>query len=242
MQPISCIDLTLSTPEENVACDEALLEEAEASGSPGVLRFWESDRHFIVLGYANRAAEEVDLEACRAQGVPVLRRCSGGGTVLLGPGCLNYSLVLPIDAAPPLSVISGANRFILERHCQAIGAATGLSITVEGHTDLALGGRKFSGNAQRRKRTHFLFHGGFLLDFDLRLMIALLRMPPRQPEYRKGRAHGDFLTRLGTTRQVVRAALRQAWSANVPPVTVPAKTIARLVSEKYARDEWNYRT
>ncbi len=239
---ISCLDLKFPTPEENLACDEALLEEAEARGGPGVLRFWESDRHFVVLGYANRAEEEVDLEACRAQGVPVLRRCSGGGTVLQGPGCLNYSLVLPLDAAPPLSSISGANRFILERHRDAIGAATGLPITMEGHTDLALGGRKFSGNAQRRKRAHVLFHGGFLLDFDLRLLAALLRMPPRQPDYRRGRAHEDFLTRLESTRDIVRATLRQAWGASAPATAPPAKAIARLVFEKYSRPEWNFRS
>jgi len=238
----SSFDLTFPTPEENLACDEALLEESEARGGPGVLRFWESDRHFVVLGYANRAEEEIDIEACRAQGIPVLRRCSGGGTVLQGPGCLNYSLVLPIDAAPSLAVISGANRFILERHRDAIAAATGLQITMEGHTDLALAGRKFSGNAQRRKRAHLLFHGGFLLDFDVRLLAALLRMPPRQPDYRRGRAHADFLTRLETTRDIVRAALRQAWSASAPAAAPPAKALARLVSEKYSRVDWNFRS
>jgi len=241
VQPISCFDLTFPTPEENLACDEALLEEAETIGSPGFLRFWESERNFVVLGYANRAEEEVDLDACRAQGVPVLRRCSGGGTVLLGPGCLNYALVLPVDAAPPMEGISGANRFILERHRDAIGAGTGMPITVEGHTDLALEGRKFSGNAQRRKRTHLLFHGGFLLEVDLRLVAALLRMPHRQPDYRRSRAHADFLTRLETTRDIVRAALRRAWNASVPAASPPAKAIARLVAEKYSRVEWIFR-
>ena len=241
MQPISCLDLTFPTPEENLACDEALLEEAEASGNPGVLRFWESERHFVVLGYANRAEDEVDLEACRARGVPVLRRCSGGGTVLQGPGCLNYALVLPVDAAPALAVISGANRFILERHRDAISTATGLPITLEGHTDLALGGRKFSGNAQRRKRTHLLFHGGFLLDFELPLLAALLRTPPRQPDYRLGRAHADFLTRLETTRDIIRAALRRAWGASEPAAAPPFKAIGRLVAEKYSCAEWVFR-
>src|SRR5262245_33651610 len=194
VQPISYVDLTLPTPEENLACDEVLLEEAEVRGGSGVLRFWESDRHFIVLGYANRAEEEVHLEVCRVEGIPVLRRCSGGGTVLQGPGCLNYSLILPFDAAPPLASISGANCFILKRHREALATSTGLQLTMEGHTDLALGGRKVSGNAQRRKRTHLLFHGGFLLDFDPRLLTAVLRMPQRQPDYRRGRSHADFMT------------------------------------------------
>src|SRR5262249_19146864 len=122
------------------------------------------------------------------------------------------------------------------------GAATGLALTMEGHTDLALGGRKISGNAQRRKRSHLLFHGGFLLDFDLGLLSAVLRMPPRQPDYRRGRAHADFLTCLETTREVVRAALRQVWSASATADPPSSETIARLVAEKYSRADWNFRT
>ena len=59
-----------------------------------MLRFWEPNKPFVVVGYANQAAREVDLEACRKLGIPVFRRCTGGGTVLQGPGCLNYSLDL----------------------------------------------------------------------------------------------------------------------------------------------------
>ena len=51
-------DLTLATPEENLACDEALLDLCEAGHSGDILRFWEPSRHFVVLGYANKAARE----------------------------------------------------------------------------------------------------------------------------------------------------------------------------------------
>ena len=71
-----CLDLSLPTPEENLAADEALWEGVEAGGAE-VLRFWEAPAPFVVLGYANRAAREADLAACRARGVPVLRRVTG---------------------------------------------------------------------------------------------------------------------------------------------------------------------
>src|SRR6266404_876476 len=86
------IDLTLGTPAENLACDEALLNMCEEGLEGEILRFWEPKETFVVVGYANQAAREANLEACRAGNVPVLRRCSGGGTVLQGLGCLNYSL------------------------------------------------------------------------------------------------------------------------------------------------------
>src|SRR5688572_6131078 len=91
------LDLTFPTPAENLACDEALLDLCEAGFADEVLRFWESPTHFVVVGYGNKVDSEVEVAACRADGIPILRRCTGGGTVLQGPGCLNYSLVLRIE-------------------------------------------------------------------------------------------------------------------------------------------------
>ena len=54
------LDLTLPTPAENLACDEALLNQAEANGGE-ILRFWEPREHFVVVGYANKVGTEVDV-------------------------------------------------------------------------------------------------------------------------------------------------------------------------------------
>ena len=82
-------EATLTSPAENLACDEALLEECESAEHPGFLRFWESPVHFVVLGYGKALEKEVFREECARLEIPILRRCSGGGTVLQGPGCLN---------------------------------------------------------------------------------------------------------------------------------------------------------
>jgi lipoate-protein ligase A len=233
------LDFTLPTPAENLACDEALLDRAESAGGPAVLRFWESPQLFVVLGYANKVAEEVNVEACCALGVPILRRCSGGGTVLQGPGCLNYSLVLRSSDTGPQQTITEANHFVMQRNRQTIEALLGRLVTVEGVTDLALDQLKFSGNAQRRKRDWFLFHGTFLLHFDLSLIEGFLRPPPRQPEYRRQRPHAEFLTQIETSSAQLKAALRGAWAADSTGAAVPDADIARLVSEKYGREDWN---
>ena len=112
-------DLTLPTPAENLACDEALLNECETRGG-AALCFWESTVPFVVVGYGNEVAREVNAVACEADGVPILRRCSGGGTVLQGPGCLNYALVLEIASDAALASVSGANKFILHRIASAL--------------------------------------------------------------------------------------------------------------------------
>jgi len=259
---LNLLDLTFSTPAENLACDEALLEAHEANGGAGVLRFWEPRSGFVVVGYANHAGTEVNLAACRADGVPVLRRCSGGGTVLQGPGCLNYSLILKISEDGPLNGIPSANRFIMERNratladllqpCSSrreeapISSQPGQSlltsaatVSIEGHTDLAMGGRKFSGNAQRRRKNFLLFHGTFLLGFDLSLIGKYLAMPSRQPDYRRDRAHEEFLTNVPVAADAVKRALSEAWQARAPLEIVPHETIASLARNKYATADWN---
>lgn len=235
-----CLDLSLPTPAENLAADEALWEAVEAGGAE-VLRFWEAPAPFVVLGYANRAAREANLAACRAHGVPVLRRVTGGGTVVQGPGCLNYTLALRRDHHAATASITGTNLWILNRHATALSALTGQPVRRRGDTDLALGGRKFSGNAQRRGRRALLFHGTFLLEFDLALVAALLPLPSRQPEYRGGRPHGEFLTNLHVPAAAVKAALRAVWGAREPAAEWPAARTAELAAAKYARPEWNFR-
>ena len=238
---LSCLDLTLPTPEENLACDEALLEAADGGGGQGTLRFWESPRHFVVLGYGNHARQEVDVDACREWNVPILRRCSGGGTVLQGPGCLNYTLVLPVEDSGPHRTITSTNTFIMERHRALMTSLLGREVSVEGVTDLAVAGRKFSGNAQRRRHDWLLFHGTFLLHFDLQWVGRVLKMPARRPEYRGERAHADFLCCLGLPAERVKRELRDVWSAGVTHPGTPRAVLDKLIEQKYGSEQWNLR-
>lgn len=235
------LDLTLPSPSENLACDEALLDAAEAGDAGEVLRCWESPTHFVVIGYSNNVASEVNLAACEARGVPILRRCSGGGTVVQGPGCLSYTLILQITDAGPMRSISAANQFIMERNRAAIETAIGRPIHVQGHTDLAVDGLKFSGNSQRRRRRFLLFHGTFLLTFDLKLIGELLQMPSLEPAYRARRSHGEFLTNLALPTATVRAALQSAWAATESLWTPQPEQVAALAEQKYSATEWNWK-
>jgi lipoate-protein ligase A len=233
------LDLTLDDAAGNLACDEALLEAHEAERPDGeLLRLWEAKNYFVVLGHSNRIAAEVDLEACGQRGIPVLRRMSGGGTVLQGPGCLNYSLILN-GAAHRLQTIGEAFRFVLERHRDCIGNLTDIEPRIDGISDLTLAGRKFSGNAQHRKSHYLLVHGTFLLKFDLSLIATCLRMPTKQPAYRAARPHMAFLVNLELPAARLRDALRSAWQAVEPFAPVPQGRIATLVADRYATVEWS---
>lgn len=235
----SC-DLTLASPAENLACDEILLDLCEAGVAEGVLRFWEPPQYFVVVGYGNQAGLEVNRDFCQRHDIPILRRCSGGGTVLQGPGCLNYALILPISVATQLQSISGTNDYILRRHQQTLRALLRAPVEKQGHTDLAIGGLKFCGNAQRRRKGFLLFHGSFLLHADIGLMEKALPVPARQPEYRVNRSHTNFLMNLKVPAHLLKAALAKAWEAAEPLPEIPLDKIVLLAQEKYQQESWNH--
>jgi lipoate-protein ligase A len=235
------LDLTLPTIAENLALDEALLRACDAGG-PEVLRFWSPSSPAVVLGYANSIHTEANETACAADGVPILRRSSGGGAVVQMAGCLDYALVLRMDRDPALAGITSTNRFVLDRLCDALRPLAGAELAVEGHTDLALGTRKVSGNAQRRCQRALLFHGVFLLDADLDCLERWLPQPSRQPAWRNQRKHRDFVVNLGLEPAAVKAALAGAWCAQSPLPVWPEADTRRLVRDRYALEHWNRRS
>jgi lipoate-protein ligase A len=237
------IDLTLPSPAENLALDEALLDICEESWRTDgevreFVRFWESPSLFVVLGVAGKRNAEVKLSVCQQRGVPVLRRASGGGTVVQGPGCLNFTLVLTLPEHPELQHIDGSYRAILARLAGALGDDR---LGQAGISDLALGPLKISGNAQKRSRHALLHHGTLLYDFALEDVTALLKEPQKQPPYREQRQHRDFVTNLTLSRSTLQERIAQAWHASPPTSPWSPPGLASLIQAKYDNPEWNER-
>lgn len=235
------IELTLPDPESNLACDEALLELFETRRATyGLLRIWEPENHFVVLGHSNRIDDEVNSAACESERLPIFRRLSGGGTVMQGPGCLNYSLFLRNGVDIPLG-ITEAFQFVLEHHKQCIQEITGDRVDVAGVSDLVINGRKFSGNAQYRKRRFTLVHGTFLLNLDSAIVARCLQLPSKQPAYRQNRSHSCFMGNLHLDPIEVREALRAAWFAFDQFTEIPDGMIAELKHRRYGRPDWTHK-
>src|SRR5262249_37001806 len=117
----------------------------------------------------------------------------------------------------------------------------GPPVEVRGHGDLTLGDLKFAGSAQRRMRRHVMVHLSLLYRFPLAPIVRYTRLPRRQPAYRAGRPHEQFLTNLERPRADLIAAIRTAW-----PVTdrhpqdgiIPEDLIGALVREKFGDPAW----
>jgi lipoate-protein ligase A len=152
---------------------------------------------------------------------------------------LNYSLILRTDGPRPCHSIPATNKFVLERHRDALAALACAPVEWRGQTDLAIGGLKFAGNAQRRRRHFLLFHGSFLLHLDMSLVEKALPMPSREPDYRVSRSHADFLINLNVPPHTIKAALARAWDTDGVLDPIPWDKITLLARKKYALDEWN---
>ncbi len=239
------LQLTLETPAGNLALDEALLDAAVAGELAGeVLRLWEPAGPLVVLGRSSRD-DEVRRDACEADGVPVLRRSSGGATIVTGPGCLMYAVILDRQSRPELGGVDRAHAYVLGRHIEALSQFAAI-IARQGTSDLTIGGepsrastqRKFSGNSLRLKRDHLLYHGTILYDFPLDRLRRWLGRPARTPEYRENRSHEEFVANFPAPREEITAALLEMWQAAEPLAAWPQARTEQLVSERYATTAW----
>ncbi len=205
-------DITLSTPFQNILLDEVLLNLAELEGEGETVRFWESPTPFIVLGRTGRVDQDVYIEKAQADGVPVLRRSSGGGTVIQGPGCWNYTFIISKNRDSELQDLRKSYRFILDKVISAL-ARFHISAVFRPISDLAIEGseKKFSGNAQKRGREFILHHGTILYRFDLSQIEQYLKIPLDIPEYRRGRQHLDFVTNIPVSIAALKQELKKIW-------------------------------
>ena len=110
-----------------------------------------------------------------------------------------------------------------------------------GASSLAATLHEFSGNSMRAKRSHFLYHGTLLYDFDLALVETCLQMPPRQPVYRQQHDHHQFVTNLALDREALVGAVLGAWPTADELADWPRERVRRLVAERFGRDDWNLR-
>ncbi len=220
------LNWSLGDAAAELALDEALLESAEAgervapadiaTGDGEILRLWQFDHPVVVIGRGSRIDGEANRVACQADGVPVLRRCSGGAAIVGGPGCLMYSLILSCQRRPQLRRIDEVHRWVMTRLVDAIHRQCP-QVQWQGTCDLTLDGRKFSGNSLKVARNHVLYHGTILHAFDLPQIARWLNTPPRQPDYRAGRSHGDFVTNLSVDAAQLADDLATVFAATQPP-------------------------
>lgn len=169
--------------------DDELTRATRRDGFPRV-KLVRPERLEVVLGRGGHAARELDLEAIRADGVRLTRRDGGGGAVVLDPGDVVVSFA---GLAAGLGGIPGHHRRLggwLLRGLERIGLR---GLQLQGTCDLALGERKVGGASMLRSGALLHYTVSLLVSPDVGAMERYLRHPPREPDYRRGRAHREFV-------------------------------------------------
>lgn len=173
--------------------DLVLLGQA-AHQDRSTFRTWVTRRHTVVVGRAVDVESEVDIERCARLEVPIVRRPSGGRSVVIGPGTVQYTFALPYRLSAELTGIASSKRFC---NRLLLAALADPRVVEDDSGDLLLGDRKVGGLAIKRGRDAMMLHGTLLVTADISVVASLLRHPLREPAYRRGRDHAQFLANLG---------------------------------------------
>ena len=191
----------LTSIQDHLEFDDSFLNSFSKNSSTAYLRLWEIKHYHIVLGRSNHKRNEVKTTLCDHLSIKTTKRCSGGGTVILGPGCMCYSIFIPthFDA---VTTIPKTNNYVMTFLKQALNNLEE-NIKIKGYTDLCINNKKFSGNSQRRLRHVLLFHGTIMYNFDLDIISKTLKHPSKEPDYRKKRTHLSFLTNFNHQKQII---------------------------------------
>jgi lipoate-protein ligase A len=200
--------------------DDPLCESVLDPLSPW-LRLHEPHDVRLVIGRHQDPERELQTGVARADRIPIHRRVSGGGAVVLAPGMLLIALRLRntlLGTSCWFDLINGVL-------APAIGTLAGHLPTTRGHGDLTLASadgqpRKILGASLRQTARAVYYLAAMLVEDQSALMERYLKAPSREPQYRLGRRHGDFCTHLshwGVTVPRASAAIGQACRAQLAP-------------------------
>jgi lipoate-protein ligase A len=167
--------------------------EIISSESQQAYSVWVPDRIYIVLGRANQLEDSVMTEQARNDGVEILKRPSGGETVLLSPGMLVLSYKFfcgnKIRIHDYFKIINSMIISALEDY----GI---MNLQLKGISDIAIGDKKIMGSSMYKKNDMGFYHAVLNVSESVQLIEKYLKHPKREPDYRKGRSHDEFVTSL----------------------------------------------
>jgi lipoate-protein ligase A len=256
MNSLRLLKLETHNAYMNMAIDEAILTARTINQAPNTLRLYQWQPSAVSIGKNQNPENEVYLENCRKLGVSVVRRISGGGTVLHdSQGEVTYSLT----ANSRELGVRDITGFYAKVSSGIKDALRLLGITADynlGDTkncpNLTVHGRKISGSSQTQKREIILQHGTLLLDVDLEKMFTLIRVPWAKTcmevaDIAKSRIT-SVKNELGhavspeTAANALANGFRNALAAQMVDgelTSYEQELATKLLRDKYATDDWN---
>ncbi|MCS7386756.1 MAG: lipoate--protein ligase family protein [archaeon GB-1867-005] len=235
----------------NMAIDEAMLIMKSKGKIPNTLRLYRFTPSAVTIGFFQSPKEEVNIEFCRKNGIEIVRRITGGGTVYHDEnGEITYSIVVSEKDAPKDILRS------YELFCSGIvKALERLGLKAEFHpiNDVLVSGKKISGSAQTRRRGVVLQHGTLMYNTDISTLAVTLKVIPEKLKDKGVTKLEERVTTISKalSRHVSRDEVVQAMIEGFAEAlqvkfhhdeltSEELELAEKLMKEKYSKDEWNF--
>ena len=154
---------------------------------------WQPDRKYLILGRSNNSTQALYEEKVEEDKVLVMQRPSGGETVLLSPNMLVLAVHVPIvKGLQSREYFIKCNQVIIDS-LRDYGVQ---DLGTKGISDISIGEKKILGSAIYRGQESVFYHAVLNVKEDIALISKYIKHPTREPDYRKGRSHLDFVTSL----------------------------------------------
>src|SRR5574340_1784354 len=167
------IDTGLRPGREQIAFDQAMIDLHKAGAIPDSIRFLRFPQT-VLVGRHQALAHELRVDWCRANGVGIVRRITGGGAIWFDEGQLGWSLVFDRATLPVPSLAELARAI-----CEAAAAGLsklGVDARYRPRNDIEVGGRKLSGTGGFFDGDTLFYQGTVLVDMDAARMLAALNV------------------------------------------------------------------
>ena len=154
---------------------------------------WIPDKTYIVIGRANNPSDSVNLDIAQKDNIPVLKRPSGGESVVLSPNTLVISVKITDDNSLK------THKYFQIINEQIISALQNIGVNnlnMKGISDISIGNLKILGSSIYRKKETIFYHAVLNVSEEIELIEKYLKHPKREPDYRNGRNHSEFVTSL----------------------------------------------
>lgn len=228
-------------PYFNIAAEEYVLKEMKED----VFMLWVNDPS-VIIGKHQVAAAEANIIFTIQHGIPVIRRISGGGTVYHDGGNLNYSLISHGERGKLVDYEKYSGTVIRALARQSIEGR------LEGKSNLVIGDKKFSGNAEHVYHERVLHHGTLLFNTDLITLRKCIRPEHRDYVDMSIRSNDSSITNLvdhlppGFSIDDFRKMLIDQIKEDYPEIVEYSfderdiESIQVLAESKYSTEEWNF--
>ena len=154
---------------------------------------WVPDEKYLVLGRADKPEASLNIDEVINDNIKVYKRPSGGGAVILTPNTLVISVKVKVG------IKLNVHKYFNEFNNTIIKALSGLGVKnlyMKGISDISIGNKKILGSSIYKRKDTLFYHAVLNIAESVDVISKYLKHPPKEPDYRKGRTHSDFVTSL----------------------------------------------